>query len=1075
MNKIISYLMNQKLLINLVVALILISGLYTLHNLNREAFSDVNFDMVTIKTLYPGASPDELEQLVSLPIEEKLREVDGLDKVRAYNIENVSVVVAFIDDKAPDKEQVVQDIKDAVDTVDNLPDNTEDPVVEEIKFDKKMLVDIAVYGRDESVTYREIRETADKLKDYLYELDGVAEVETEGYYDREYLVEVDPAKLRLYRLGINNVINTLRQRNLDLPGGSIKVGDKEFVLRTKGQYRNADEILDTVIISNDAGFVTRIRDIADVKDTFKEATVHERYNGNEAVILNVWKKKSADELNLVDKLRSRLAEFRSPYNSKVKIEIYNDWSKMTRTRISAVLTNAITGLILLAGILILLLGFRIATIVSIGIPLSFMIAFMGLKIDGLTLNVISLFGLIMVLGMIVDFSIVVVENSHRYMEMGKSRFEAILNGVREVFWPVAVTLICISAAFAPLLFLSGLMGKFVKAIPVVIMICLGASFFIAMFIMPTFLNIFLKREHANNNKNSNGIYELGIFGNIQHGYRNFLEKVIKHRYITLGILLILLIGSLGMSGVIGFVFIPGGGEEEIKIAVKLPQGTNLDANLDQIKKIEQILLKLPKDELNGIRASVGREESDGLDPKPGEGTNKSTIFIYLTPDKDRKRNAYTINEELRKNIETVQKQGLIRKDTDILFNVEIHGPPAGKAVNIEIRGDDFAVLKEIAAKYMQELNKVKGVRDITFDLEEGKQEYRYFIKEVMASRTRVSVQDVALALNASYQGAVATSTRIGDEDVDIRVRFPESERKRMKSLKEVMISNNQGGLIPLDAVTGVKKQPGYSQINRLNYKRIVQVQANVDTNIITSVEVNRFLQNKFADIGKKYPDYDIAYAGEQEDTSDTMGEMGNLFLFALLIIYIVLSVFFGSLILPVVIMSAIPFALVGVVFALFVHGQPLSFMSMLGVFSLAGVIVSNTLVLVQFINNQRDEGCSLKEALLNAGVIRLRPVILTSGTTVLALFPTIYGLGGMDYMVAPLALSFGYGLIFATFITLLLIPAFYHIAEDFKGGVSRLLSFAGINMDSRLYRGKQEIMMIDKNNKTGKVKSAKKE
>ncbi len=1055
MSRIISYLMEQKLLVNLVVALLMAAGIITLMNLNREAFPDANFDMVSVTTTYPGGSPDEIEKLITIPIEKKLREVDGIDKVRSYNIENVSVLAIYLDDDSSDKSVVVQDIKDAVESVDNLPDNAERPEVEELKFDKKMLIDIAVYGKKPGTPYRKIREAAKHLEDFLYEIDGIAEVEKFGYRDREYLVEADPAQLQFYRMGINSVINTLRTRNLDFPGGSLKVGDREYVLRTSGQYRDTEELKNTVVISNDAGFVTRIRDIAKVKDTFEDPTVYERFNGKNAVILMTWKKKTADEIRLVKKVRESLKKYRPLHAEDINIEIFYDWSRLTKNRISSVISNAITGLILLTLILMALLGIRISAIVSLGIPVAFMVSFMGMKANGITLNIISLFGLIMVLGMIVDFSIVVSENSYRYMEMGLSRKEAIKKGVSEVFWPVTVTFLCITAAFVPLLFLTGIVGKFIKAIPIVLIICLGASWFVAMFILPTHLNIFAKIKKSNREHESDHdevVIEKGGFGFIQKVYLGTLKRILRFRYLTLVLLLAGFTGSLILAKIVGFVFMPGGGAEKIVIKTRLPQGTNLEANLREMKKMEEIILRLPKDELEGVRTQVGKDQSDGLDPKPGEGTHKSTLTLFLTPDNDRKRNASLIRDQVRGWVRAAQEEGKITKNIKILFNVEEHGPPVGKPVNIEIRGESFDTLTKIAGKYINELKSMEGVTDVTMDYEEGKQEYRYFINEVLASRTKVSVLDVATSLNASYQGTVATSVRRGDEDIDIRVRFPEKERKRLRSLDNVSISNNKGGLIPLAMVTGVKKQPGISHINRLNFKRLIQVQANVETEKITSMEVNKILKKTFADISEKHPSYSVAYGGEQEDTNKSMGEMGTLFIFALMIIYVILAVFFNSLILPGVVMSAIPFALVGVVLALFAHGQPLSFMSMLGVFSLAGVIVSNTLVLVQFINYQKEKGLPLKEALLNAGIMRLRPVILTTGTTVLALFPTIYGLGGKDYFVAPLALSFGYGLIFATFITLVLIPTFYHIAEDYKGLLSRILLRFGIKMGRELHR-----------------------
>ena len=1052
MNKLVRFLLRQKLLINLLVVLIILAGLVLAMRINREAYPEVNFDMVSIKTTYPGGSPDEMEKLISIPIEKSLREVDGIDKVRAYNIENVSVVVVYIEDEVMNKGQVVQDIKDAVELVDNLPENALPPIVEEIKFDKTPAIDVAIYGKNDGVSYREIRDVADELEDFLYDIGGVAEVEDFGYYDKEFLVEVNPSALRKYRIGMNDVIRTLRNRNLDLPGGALRIGDKEFVLRTTGQYENTTEIENTVIMANDAGFITRIKDVARVSDSFEEADVYERFNGYMAIVFKVWKKRSADEINLVNRIKADLKNFQKTNGETVIIKTFNDTSRFTRKRINSVITNAITGLILVLLILMLLLGPRMAVIVAVSIPTAFMAAFFGMEMGDIALNVISMFGMIMVLGMIVDFGIVVSENSHRYMEMGFVRNRGIERGVAEVFWPVTVTFLCICAAFAPLLFITGILGKFIKGIPIVLMICLAASWFIAMFIMPTHLNMFSRENHRNKHGNENEHFERGFFGKFQKKYKLFLSGALRHRYITLIVLFFLLIFSLFLVSLIGFVFAPGGGAEELEIKIKLPQETNLAANLRDMRSIEKIILNLPERELDDLQVSVGEEKSTSLDPKPGEGTHKSTIRVYLTPGDERSREAYQILAQLRHDILAAQEKGVISRQMRLEFTVHEKGPPIGKPVNVEIRGKEFSVLKKIAREYMKYLKSIEGVTDIAMDLEEGKQEYRYVINEVMAARTGVSVFDVAQALNASFEGAVATSVKEGEEDIDIRVRFPESARKRMKSLKEVVIANKGGGLIPLDMVTEVRKQPGYTQINRLNYKRIVQVQAEVNTEIITSIEVNRILARKFRDIEKRFPGYSISYGGEQEETRERMGELGILFLFALLIIYIIIAVFFGSLTIPIVVMSAIPFALVGVVLALTAHGQPMSFMSALGIFSLAGVIVSNTLVLVQFINNMRDEGLPLKEALLEAGVIRLRPVLLTTGTTVLALIPTIYGLGGKDYFVAPLALSFGYGLIFATFITLILIPSFYHIAEDIKGGIARMLSHFGVDMRSEIYR-----------------------
>ncbi|HON80225.1 MAG TPA: efflux RND transporter permease subunit [Spirochaetota bacterium] len=1066
MKKIIENLMHQKLLVGLLIFMVCLTGFNVAKNLNRESYPDVNFDMVSISTVYPGGSPDEIEDLVTIPIEKKLRSISGIDKVRSYNVENVSVVVAYLDDtlRTEMKDKAVQDIRDAVDLVNNLPSTAMTPVVEEITFETTPAIDIAVYGKKDGVPYKEIREAANDLEDFLYDINGVGEVEFFGYEDREYLIEVNPDALERYRIGMNTVINTLKMRNIDLPGGSLKVGDTEYVLRTKGQYKNADEIRNTVIMSNDAGFITRIRDVATVEATYAEPDVYERFNGHRAVLLRVWRQRSMDEIRLVNDLRKKMATYRPTNTQNVNISLYNDVSRYSRESIERVVSNAVVGFIFLALILLLLLGWRMSSIVSIGIPVAFMIAIIGMKVMDITFNVISLFGMVMVLGMIVDFSIVVTENSHRYMEMGMKKADAIVRGTHEMFWPVTVTLLCICAAFSPLLFLSGLMGKFVIGIPIVLITCLVASWFIAMFIMPTLLHVFSKENDGGKDasiKDEDPNYEKGLFGKFQRQYKRLLGWSLNHRYITTLILVILFIGSMVVAGIIGFQFMTKGGEESFTVRTTMAQETNLEANLREMRKIERVIAAIPKHELDNFHTSVGNRVTDPIDPAPGEATHKSTIEVFLSSVRKRERSADDIEEEFRKKILALQRKGGLYRDMLIEVEVERHGPPMGKPVNIELRGKDFAVLKKIAAEYVKYMKTIKGLQGIRVDLEDGKKEYRFRVNEVLATRSGISVNDVAQALNASFEGAIASTLNQDEENVALRVRFPEWARKRKESISDVMIANKSGGLMPLNMVASVQQQPGYTEINRLNYKRVVQVQANVDTNYITSLKANIMLAEKFKNIEQRYPGYDVAYGGENEESAERMGELGVLFIFALLVIFTILAVFFNSLMIPLVVMIAIPFALVGMILALWAHGQPLSFMSALGFFSLAGVIVSNTLVLVQFINNMRDDGLPLKEALLEAGVIRIRPILLTTGTTVLGLFPSIYGIGGKDYMVAPLALAFGYGLIFATIITLILVPSFYYIAEDIKGVTAKLLGLFGIKMKKTIYTPRETAAEAD--------------
>ena len=1083
MKKFFDYLAKQKLLVNLIVVMIVIMGLSSVTSLNREAIPDVAFDMVTIVTIFPGASPNDVEELISIPIEKQLRSVSNLDKVRSYNVDNVSQIVVFIEDDAPNKNDTIQDIKDAVEQVSGLPTGAIKPVVSEVKVDITEVLRVAFTAKEgENVPYSKLREYAKQCEDFFYNIEGIAKIEKLGYYDREYLVEVEPQALERNRIGLNTVVNTLRMRNVDFPGGPLREGDKEYVLRTKGQFKNAEEIRNTVIRGNDIGFSLRIKDVAKVSDSFKEADVHHRYNGKEAIIFKLYKKRAYDELEMSARIRTAIANHKSSGFEDIKIEIFSDMSELTASRLAAVIDNATVGFCILAVFIMLMLGRRMTTVVMIAIPLTFMLTFISMRMIGLTLNIVSMFGMIMVLGMVVDFSIVVTENSFRYVELGLKKWEAIPKAVSEVFSSVTVTLLCIITAFMPLFLASGIIGKFIHAIPIVIMVSMVASWIVAFFIIPTFLNlllpssdkaekkgesfkdkiadfferlknIILKRKQSKRIYHTKEIKEKdGLFEKFQNVYRKFLTASLKHRYITIGIITVIFIVSLSLVPGLGFKFLTSGGEEEIRITVRLPFESNLATNLKEMKKMESIIMEtLNEDEFKTMHLYVGEEFTIIIDPKPGKATYKSTFEIKLVKESDRDRICEEIAAEIRNTLQEKQDEGIFSKNVSFKVESIALSPPIGKPINVEIKGKNFEELSKIADEYMEYLQTIDGVYDLAIDLEEGKTEYHYTINEQMAALTGVSTQDIATALNASYLGAEATRVNQFEEAVGVRVRFNENARIHKSSLADVKITNTTGGLIALNAVSNMKVASSYSHINRLNFERLVQVQAEVDIKKTTPLDVEKKLTAQFADIHERYPDCIISYGGESEDTAKSVGELGKFFMIALLVILFILILYYNSFMISLIVMIAIPFALVGVIFALYTHGQPLSFMSMLGMFSLAGVIVSNTLVLVSFINEFREEGKDLMESLVEGGVVRLRPILLTAGTTILSLLPSIYGLGGKDYLVAPLALAFAYGLLFATFITLILIPCFYHVAEDIKGFTSRLLAKVGIKMHPEIH------------------------
>ncbi len=1036
MKTIIDFLIKQKMTVFLFVIAILVAGYFAITSINKESFPEVCLDMVVVQTIYPGASPDELENLVSIPIEKKLREISGISKVVDFNIDNCSVVLVSLDEglSTGKRSKIVDDIKSSVNDIKDFPSTVKKPEVTEITTEKTQVLDIAlVSNKQGDSAYAELLSTAKNLREKLLFVDGVAEVKKNGYNDRQYLVEVNPASLRDFRIGLNLVLYKLATRNINLPGGVLRVGDNEFVLRTTGEFKGIDDIRNMVIFSNDAGYVTRLRDIAKVTDTFKETEIIHRFNGTDAIVLSVNKKQIADTIKTADKIKGLMEIENKNLPNGISAYEFNDMSRFVKVRLSALIINSLIGFALLLIILVLMLGYRMSAIVSVSIPVTFMISFICMKALGITLNIVSMFALVMVLGMVVDFSVIVCENTYRHMEKGLKRRDAVEKGLIEILPAMTTTMICIVVAFAPLLFVTGLVGKFIYAIPAVIIICLIASFLCAVLVIPAILDSFAKL----NKKHIAELKKQKTSG--PSLYRRLLSFIVKRRYWAVATLL--LVSFIVMFAAVhysSFVFM-NGASELIVIKTKMPKSTSLEANKRAILPIEKIVKDIyPKSIVENYYTFIGIQEGGKtdkiLDMSPKDGTSKGSIHLNLCPEDERSIKGEEILETVRKKIDEAQKRGKIDSRMEIKYGISRVGLPVGTAVNVEIRGNDYDVMKKMADEYKEYLSSIKGIEDIYDDLEQGKEEYHYTINEEKASRAGLSMQEASQALYASFKGVAATTLNQGDEKVEVLVRFPDWARRQSSSLNDVMVSNAYGAVIPLSEITSYTKQTGVSMISRKNYMRIVQVKANVDGKNLTSMTANGMLKKHFKDIESRYPGYVVNYAGEQEDSEKSLKSLGVLFIFAIVLIYMIIAAFFNSLSLPIVVMICIPFSLVGICLALFMHGnQPLTFMSILGFFSLASIIVSNTLVLVQFIINAREHGMTVTEAVVEGSAARIRPIFLTSGVVVLGLIPTIYGIGGKDEFVVPLAMAFGYGLLFATILTLVIVPCFYHIWSDIKG------------------------------------------
>lgn len=1036
MQRFVKFFTHRSLLVNLVSIGILIAGIMFLVTANRETFPRVEFDYVIITTIYPGATAEDIEKHISIPIETMMREVDGIEQVSSSSVESRSVVAVQLDPDLENKDTVVTDIRNAVDRVSDLPDDAEDPVVVELKSSLMPVVEVSVAlkgGVDNDEEERILREEAKKLEDEMLMVKGVARIDKQGYRDREMQVEVDPRKLEEYHVGVNDVIMALKNRNLNFPAGLVQSGEEEIMIRTIGEVQTAKEIEQVLLQANDLGYWVRVGDVARINNTFEEMEVLNKHTGKQAVTLTIMKKESADIIDVVDRITELTDEFRGESGEQFEYMISNDRSYYVRRRLNVLINNGLVGILLVSLSLFLTLGWRISLVTVIGIPIAFAGTFVWMGQAGVTVNLMSLFGLILVLGMVVDDAIIVAENVYRRLEEGDPPKEAVINGTSEVIIPVLGTILTTIAAFAPLMFMSGVMGKFMWTLPAVVSIALIASWVESMFILPAHINDIEKRRRKPFKKPENNGKPRGIFRNIQARYMRMLRYVLTYKYIFLGIITTIFVGSVAFAVIqIEFVLFPQDKIERFIIKMEGPAGLNMDEMHQRVKEFEELVQQLPEKELESYITQVGLLRDSPMDPDEKRGSNYGYIMVDLTPEENRKRKASQIIIDMRKKAEEL---GVIRKNFE---NVEITtqraGPPTGKPVSVLIKGENFDRLQKVADEYKEYLHTVEGLKDIKDNYEEGKDELRIFVDEKTAEIAGISVYDVATTVRTCFKGTVATEIKKSEEEIDIRVIYPERLRDNINSLNQIHITNKRGNLVPLRRIARFEKTVGIASINRQDWKRAIRVTAEIKegSKDISSVEVNRKLMKKFADINERYPDILIDYSGEFEDTQESLQDLVRAFVIALLVIYIILVGLFRSLHHPLIIISIIPLTIIGVIWTFFFHGMVFSFLAVMGVVGLAGVIVNDSIVLVDFIKNNRGRGMNPLEASIDAGSKRIRPVFLTTITTFLGLIPTAYGIGGYDPFLKPMAVSMSWGLLFGTLVTLFATPLLYNIFADMR-------------------------------------------
>ena len=1025
MRKIFEFAVNQPIFVNLLTVLVIVAGLMSMAALNRDTFPNIQLDIVMISTNYPGATPKEIEKLITIPLEKELQEVSDIKEMVSSSLEGTSLISIELEPDAPDKRKIISDIQRAVDRADDLPDDLKrKPMVNEIETRNRPVVEVSLSG---DLSLDELTKHAKALETRLLDLDNIAKVNRSGWRDREIWVEVDPVKVKEYYFSMAEIVSILKKRNVSIPGGTIIIGPKESIVRTTGEFEKASEIEPIVLRANERGHFLQIKDLATVTDTFEPISIVHRANGRRAINLIAVKKERGDTITVVENIREVVAEYRRGAPDTLKISLVNDASYYVKRRLNVLVNNAWIGIVMVLFCLFLFLNSRVAIATSLGIPMAFLTTFIVMWYSGLTINLITMFGLIMVLGMIVDDAIIIAENVHRHMENGIPPKKAAVLGAMEVWRPVVTTVITTIAAFAPLMLMSGIMGKFIRYIPLIVIVALLSSLLEAFIMLPSHLVTVESIPKGKLLAKFNSGAFTRWFSRVTSKYIDFLYVLIKNRWKFVSIVVVFFIVSFYVGFIhIPFVLFPQKGIEAFFIRVKAPVGTPVEVTENRMKPIEIAVSEIPDSELDDYLSFAGISQQDDIDPFSKRASHVGQVVVFLKPSSERHMKADDIVDRLRERTKDV------KGFEEISFEKVRHGPPVGEPIVIRVRGEKFDELATVAKEIKSYLSDVEGVSDIKDSYELGKDEIQVKVNSEAASKAGLSVSDIALAVRTAFEGAIATTIKQSDEEIDVRVRYPDKLRYSKDALSQVLIPNGRGKLIPIESVATFESFPGISSIHHFDRKRTVIVTAIVDEKNATSMGVVKKVQVEFEDLVKKYPEVSLNYGGEWEKTQESLASLKIAMVAAVLIIFLVLAFQFQSLLQPMIVMIAVPYGFVGIVWAFLLHGEPKSFLAMVGAVGLAGVVVNNSIVMIDFINKAKSGGMSLREAIVEAARIRLRPIILTTITTVVGILPVAYGIMGADPFLMPMALAIGWGLIFATLCTLLVTPCIYAVIDDVR-------------------------------------------
>ncbi len=1007
------FAVKNSVLVNLLMGAIIIIGLAFALALPLELFPSIKLEIVTVETIFPGASAEDVEKLVTIPIEEEIKNTSGIKVLRSTSSEGLSVVIAELD-TGEDVTKLVNDIDSKVSRIkDKLPEDAEDPIIKEIKSDFP-LINIAITGE---VPREILRQNALRLRDELQLIDGVDNIIFSGLGNPIFWVNLNYSKMHQYKVGIDQVSGAIAKRNLDLPGGGYTQDKTELLVRTRGKIYDSNDILNIPIVTDTSGKSVLIRDIATVEIGEEKTKTSSRVNGEPAITFWINKQKNVDAIETVGAIREYLEDFKTTLPESINIYDTNDSSYWVKKRFQSMLRSGGWGLFFVMVMLGLFLNRRAALIAALGIPISFLGAFILMKMNGITINMLSMFGLIMVLGIVVDDAIIVVENVQRYIAQGMAPREAAIKGTKEVALPVFATVLTNIAAFIPLLYATGLIGEFLSIIPKVAIFALLVSLLEALLIMPSHCADWMKPQKNKSVTKARWFYKVRSY------YLKGLSFSLRNRYVVVSsFLLILFLSFFIIKGLPNVMFYQHD-TSEFKIRVENPAQSSLEYTKSSVKEIEKIVRKVvPESALKNIVSMIGIDLT--TNDSPAIGDHLATIIVEFEDFENRDENGLELKNQVRD-----EAQKIIVGPEKMDFIAEA-GIPTGKPVDIRILGNELDTLKEISRQVQDELSNYKGVYGIGDNLVWGKPEIRVNVDEQKAAIFGLDTTSVAREVRALVDGLTVAQTRIGKEEADINIRYALRSENLLSLLQSHQIITPSKERVPLGTIADIEMSPSILDIKRYESNRSVSITAEVDQKITTSNEVNTIITGYLENLLKRYPTYNYKLAGEEEDYRKTMDDIMRAAIVAVILIYLILASILRSYFQPIIIMTILPFTLIGVTAGILLRGEPRTLPAIIGIVALLGIVVNDSLILMDFINKRREKFRNRVFAVVMSAKHRFRPIILTTLTTFAGLSTLMFAFRGEAAFLAPMATALGVGLLFSTILMLFLIPCLYLILDD---------------------------------------------